>query len=147
VISNNLTIRLATLNDAPALVRLAEQLGYKRTNDELQAVLPRILNDTNTGLFVGEFKPQSPIAFMQISVRSTLISGMQAELNSFIVDSSHREKGIGRKLIQFAEDWARKKDLNHIRLGTAITRTDAHMFYDRLGFTNEKSSYIFGKSL
>jgi GNAT superfamily N-acetyltransferase len=63
------------------------------------------------------------------------------------LDKNHRRNGIGRRLMEEAEEWARKRGCSVVRLWSSSARTDAHRFYRALGYTDIKTQYSFIKSL
>ncbi|MCF6139529.1 GNAT family N-acetyltransferase [Pseudalkalibacillus berkeleyi] len=66
---------------------------------------------------------------------------------SFVVDSNYRRRGIGKKLMQEIESWARNQGVTAIALnsGNRKERKDAHQFYFSMGF--EAKSIGYGKDL
>lgn len=141
-----MNIRKMVFSDLPQVLPLAEQLGYSCSLPELNERFINLSNDLKTGLYVGETQDQI-IAFMQIQETSTLMTGRRAELNAIVVDKGFRGKGAGREMMVFAEKWVKAKGLPKLRLGSKTSRTDTHEFYKRIGFTIEKSWYVFGKSV
>ena len=57
--------------------------------------------------------------------------GSYVRIVAFVVDTSFRRKGIGKKLIQEAESWAREQGAVGIALnsGNREERKDAHQFF------------------
>jgi GNAT superfamily N-acetyltransferase len=70
-----------------------------------------------------------------------------AEVQSILVDDSVRRQGIGRKLMEQGEQWARARGLKTVSLSSRIKLTKAHQFYQKLGYENYKQSYFFKKVL
>jgi len=64
-----------------------------------------------------------------------------AELTSLVVDEAHRGSGAGRVLVAACEQWARDVGALRISVGTAFRRTDAHAFYERLGYEQLARKY------
>ena len=52
-----------------------------------------------------------------------------------------RSQGIGKRLSTAAKDWARERGATHLELDSALTRTDAHRFYEREGPSGRSYSY------
>jgi GNAT superfamily N-acetyltransferase len=50
------------------------------------------------------------------------------------VDAPYRGRGRGRDLMLWAIDRARKENCVFVQLTTNADRTDAHRFYENLGF-------------
>lgn len=50
------------------------------------------------------------------------------------VDETYRRLGVGRLLLETADDWARTRDLTEVRLDHWAFNDDAHEFFTSLGF-------------
>lgn len=61
--------------------------------------------------------------------------GKRCTVESVRVDEKYRGRGIGREMMLWAIDRAREKGCISIQLTTHNERTDAHRFYERLGFS------------
>ena len=57
-----------------------------------------------------------------------------AYIEEIVVDAKHRQRGIGRALIQQAIEWAKAKQLPGIMLETQNNNVAACLFYQRCGF-------------
>ena len=77
----------------------------------------------------------------------TFISGLslsaarRAQIEGVRVAASRRGEGIGEALIRDAETRARAARCTLIQFTTNRSRTEAHRFYDRLGFTASHIGY------
>ena len=69
------------------------------------------------------------------------------EVGGLVVDRDKMGAGIGRALLEAVEEWAKTRGIPEIRLRSNTVRHDAHGFYERLGYANEKSSFTFSKRL
>ena len=72
-----------------------------------------------------------------LSAKATL----RAQIEGVRVASDLRGRGIGALLVADAEARARAAGCGQMQLTTNRTRTDAHRFYDRLGFTPSHIGY------
>jgi putative acetyltransferase len=64
-----------------------------------------------------------------------------------VVDGPHRNQGIGRVLLERAEEWSREQGCRIVRLWSSTARTDAHRFYERYGYVRVKTQYAYAKAL
>ncbi len=65
-----------------------------------------------------------------------------------MVDSSFRRQGIGLKLMEESEGWAKDNGYKEIRLRSGSQRKDAHKFYERIiGYKNINSQQLYKLSL
>ena len=66
-----------------------------------------------------------------------------AAIEELAVDPEMRSRGIGSRLLVAAKDWARERGASHLKLDSALTRTDAHRFYEREGLIGRSYSYDY----
>src|SRR5690606_20179814 len=68
------------------------------------------------------------------------LDGLYVRIVALVVDSNHRNKGIGKQLLNEAEIWAKKIGATGIGLnsGNRPERINAHKFYKNSGYI-EKS--------
>ena len=59
--------------------------------------------------------------------------GPRAWVEELAVDPELRSRGIGSRLLAAAKDWARERGASHLKLDSALARTEAHRFYERGG--------------
>jgi len=73
------------------------------------------------------------------------VSEGTAEVGGLVVDSQSRGRGIGRSLMAAAEAWTRERGYSQLMLRSNTIRTEAHRFYQKLGYTIVKSQHKFQK--
>jgi GNAT superfamily N-acetyltransferase len=66
-------------------------------------------------------------------------------LTALVVSERARGSGVGRALVQRAEDWARSVGATRIAVTSGAQRKDAHEFYRRIGYA--QTGVRFGKAL
>ncbi len=66
--------------------------------------------------------------------------GKRCWLQDLAVSSRHRDRGIGKMLLDAATEWARERGCTHLQLSSGGGRQDAHRFYLAQGMTQ---SYNF----
>ena len=79
--------------------------------------------------------------------RLLLESGERAEIVGLIVGTEARRHGIGRALVQSAEDWAVERQLQVMAVRSSVTRIESHPFYERLGYIRSKTQHAYLKRL
>lgn len=78
------------------------------------------------------------VGFLSIVFYKTFLhKGGTALINELIIAETHRNKGIGKKLIQKAIESAKSRGMDEIEVGTEITNTKAQNFYKNAGFNEE----------
>lgn len=55
-------------------------------------------------------------------------------ITALVTASRARRRGVGRRLLAAAEEWARERGCSRIVVTSAERRTDAHEFYPRCGY-------------
>ena len=140
-------IRPAVLEDEGALLRLIEELfeppgaiapGYtvergragfhSAVENNYADVLLACEGDNVVGL---------------ASVYADILSiryGPRCWLQDLIVASNQRSRGVGKLLLDAAQEWARDRGCTHLELASGGGRQDAHRFYLREGMAQ---SYNF----
>ncbi len=63
------------------------------------------------------------------------------------VAKDYRRQGVATALINRVERWAKDNGVKMIRLNSGSSRKEAHEFYRKLAFDNEKEQIRFIKSL
>ena len=139
-------IRAATLGDVPALVRLNEQLGYPTNEPDLRERLAPILESAEDEVLVAA-EGSEPIGWIHVAVERGLEDSHVAGLRGLVVDEAHRSGGVGKDLLEAAEQWARESGCRTMTVRSRITRERAHRFYEREGYRRVKTSHVFGKAL
>jgi GNAT superfamily N-acetyltransferase len=139
-------VRIARLSDAEAIARLTAQLGYEIDAPTVAARLSRILARQDQQFMVAELEDRL-VGWVHAIVWEFVETGAFVVLGGLVVDRSLRRKGIGRTLVVTAEEWAVGQGCSVVRLWSSVARTEAHRFYEQLGYSNIKSQFSFVKSV
>lgn len=140
-------IRPAKAEDANAIQKLAVQLGYEVTVEDIATRLDWILAEQSHAIFVAEVDGEV-FGFVHVREDSlTLLAKQRTEIEALAVDQEVRGRGFGKLLMKKAEEWASSRYFSLMRLRSSIKREEAHKFYEKLGYTNAKTSYLFTKAI
>ena len=142
-----LKIRRARAQDAARLAELSAQLGYPATDTQIADRLRRLLRAPKHIVFVAEKPGAGVIGWLHASVVHLLESETRAEINGLIVADGHRSAGAGAKLLEAAEQWARKNGCKRMNVRSNVVRERAHEFYLRQGYDHYKTQKAFRKAL
>ncbi len=137
-------IRTVLEKDAKEVSRLSGQLGYPTTIDETIENINRIGSDKNQIAFVAELDGMI-IGWIQFQKRVLLIGSPFAEIVGLVVDADHRQKGIGRLLIQEGIKWIKQEKIHKIRVRSNIVRDESHGFYKAVGFREVKTQKVYDR--
>ena len=144
------SIRTAQAEDAARLAELAGELGYASQEDELRLRLARILGATLHSAWVAEHthdEETQVVAWMHCFIDLRLESDARAEIGGLVVDEKWRGKGIGAMLVTKAENWARQRGVDALRVRSNVLRERAHGLYTGLDFEETKRQTVFDKKL
>ncbi|MBD2299630.1 GNAT family N-acetyltransferase [Nostoc sp. FACHB-87] len=147
VLVKEVTIKQANIKDAERITILGEQLGYSLTNQQVEQRLNKIKNDAEHIVYVATLANEYVIGWAHAHICDLLIMPKQVILLGLVVDKDYRHHGIGRYLMQYIEQWAVLKECDGVILRSNIIRKEAHLFYEKIGYTNIKQSLAFYKQL
>jgi GNAT superfamily N-acetyltransferase len=143
-------IRRADRNDVPAIVALLadDTLGQSREivsdppADEYLAAFEAIDTDPNQLLAVmvggGEIVATLQLSFIPGLARRGALRG---QIEAVRVASNRRGQGLGERLFAWAIGECRRRGCQFVQLTTDRSRSDAHRFYNRLGFEPSHVGY------
>lgn len=139
----NLKFRQATRQDLPEIVRMLADDFLGATRERYENPLPEsyvkafeeIEADVNNELIVAE-KDGEIVGTLQITFTSSISfqGGKRATIESVRIDAKYRGQGFGKELMRWAVERARRENCYVLQLTTNADRTDAHRFYENLGF-------------
>ncbi len=137
-------IRRARPEDRDALARLATELGYPTTPEQMAERLVRIDLDPLHAVFVAD-AGEGAIAFLHVLETRTLESPAHAEIAGLVVAEGARGRRVGVRLVEAADAWARDRGLPELRVRSNVMRLDAHRFYEREGFRLAKTQKVYSR--
>jgi GNAT superfamily N-acetyltransferase len=140
------SMRLARIEDTEELADLAAQLGYPSTPEEILERFESIHADSDHAIFIAEADGRV-IGWVHVFFYTLLVSKREAEIGGVVVDENHRGAGVGRRLMEQAETWARQRSCPSVYLRSNVIRSEAHKFYERIGYTRIKSQHALRKML
>ncbi|MEV6190923.1 GNAT family N-acetyltransferase [Streptomyces sp. NPDC051920] len=137
----DLEIRPAAADDVPAIVAMLadDPLGAQRESpDDLSpylAALERLSRDPNQHLVVA-VRDGRVVGTLQLTVIPGLSrrGATRSVIEAVRIHADERGSGLGTELIEWAVEESRRQDCQLVQLTSDVTRTDAHRFYERLGF-------------
>src|ERR1700730_6297303 len=98
--------RLMKTSDLDEVAKLCEQFGYISTLEQVKYRFNQLENDIDHGLFVVEGYEHKIVGWLQVHGRKLIGSDSFAEIGGIVVSEAYRKQGIGRKLMNQAENWA-----------------------------------------
>jgi GNAT superfamily N-acetyltransferase len=141
-------IRKARRSDAERIAQLCGELGYPATPAQIVTRLRQLKPASKHGVFVAESIDVAigMVGWVHVSVSHLLESDVRAEVNGLIVAAGQRGAGAGAKLLEAAEEWARRHGCRGMNVRSNVIRERAHGFYERSGYEHYKTQKAFRKS-
>jgi GNAT superfamily N-acetyltransferase len=137
-------IRSARADDAGELARLTSQLGYPTEPEVMRCRLERILSSPTDRLLVAPGS-QGLLGWIHGFRVQLLESEYRVEIGGLIVDEGARRRGIGRRLVEALEAWARDQGVAELGVRCRVEREESHRFYESLGLKPTKTQRVFRK--
>lgn len=134
-------IRAAVAEDIPSIVGMLadDPLGAQRESpadlSPYFTALKRLDADPNQHLVVAE-REGRVVGTLQLTIVPGLSrrGATRSIIEGVRIHAEERGSGLGTRLIEWAIDESRRLDCHLVQLTSDNTRTDAHRFYERLGF-------------
>ncbi|MBQ0823081.1 GNAT family N-acetyltransferase [Microvirga sp. HBU67558] len=145
-----LSIREAQARDLEAIIRLHEEdeLGSHgdvwspETRPAYEAAFAAIQQSPDNRLFVA-LDGDEVVGTFQLTFIPNLTGrgALRVKVESVKVKAARRSGGIGARMMAFAEDHARTYGAAAMELTSNKTRTDAHRFYEHIGFVRSHEGF------
>ena len=140
------TLRPAAAADAAAIATLLTQLGYPTTADEARARLEALAGAAPMDRVIVAELDGRVVAVMTLHLVPEIHRPRpNGRVTALVVVERVRGRGVGRAMMAEAERIFRADGAGILELTSNSRRTDAHRFYERLGYV--KTSFRFAKEL
>ena len=146
-VGDKIKIRQAEIKDVEKIASLCEQLEYSVTNQQIEQRLTKIKNNDAHIVYVATVEDKYVIGWAHAHICESIVIPTPAIILGLVVDKDYRHSGIGRFLMQQIEQWASLAGCDNILLTSNIKCKEAHLFYEKIGYTNIKQSFTFYKKL
>lgn len=145
-----ITVRRAVVEDLPAIVQMLadDALGAQREKTGIPlahayvTAFEAIEADPNQLLVVASLGDRI-VGTLQLSFIPGLarIGAWRGQIEAVRICGSQRGMGLGEQLLRWAIDECRARGCRLVQLTTDASRSDAHRFYERLGFVGSHVGY------
>lgn len=143
----SIAIREANSLDIPILLGLLYELGRPKPEidsdvDAFRRLVSQYLSDPDKKILVAviddiELVGMASIVFLPRLNQKTL----ELYIPELVVSEKHQKSGIGSKLIDSCIEIGKKKNCHRIRLESGNQRTQSHLFYRHVGFSQNAQSF------
>lgn len=142
-----ISIRRAVVGDSKAMAFLARDLGFRGSDEDFLDNLQAAMADPAVSLHVAE-SPEGILAGWAATERRNIVqAGRSLEVTALVVARNLRGAGVGRALMIAVESEARALGLPMVRLRSNVVRTEAHAFYEAIGYEVQKTQHCFVKRM
>ena len=142
--------RAATADDLPAIVALLDDDELSKGREDASLPLdPRYLAafeaiqaDQNQMQVVVDLDGKV-VGTMQLSFLPGIAfrGGWRGQIEAVRIASDLRGQGLGRQMIEWAVERCRERGCRMAQLTSMSTRTDAHRFYERMGWKKTHAGF------
>ena len=140
-------VRPARAEDHARLAELAGQLGYPSSAAEIAKRLAGMEGRRDYAVFVAQLASGEIAGWIGVFIYRSVEADARAEISGLVVDEGVRSQGIGPRLLERAEEWARERGCIAVGVRSNVIRDRAHAFYERLGYEHHKTQKAFRKRL
>lgn len=139
-------ITTAISSDIPQLCLLldslfAQEAEFKPDHQAQTRGLSVIIDNTDIGDILVAHETGQIIGMINLLYTiSTALGERVAILEDMVIADSHRDRGVGSKLLDYALEFAKTQGCQRVTLLTDHNNAGAHRFYERHGF--ERSTMV-----
>ena len=139
----NIRIRSACIDDLDSIFNLISELEENNVDrDYFITTYQENIQNKNIYYLVAE-TTNIIVGFISLHMQFLLHhKKVTGEIQELIVSEKYRNKSIGKKLVDEVEKIAHELNLEEIELTTRISRNQAQIFYQNLGFKHTHNKYV-----
>jgi len=138
-------LREMTINDSSDVSVLSKELGYDVTVEEIEQRFEKVRGKPNYRIIVAELDTKI-VGFISYEHYEPIYFDAGINVIGLVVKEQYRNNGIGKELLMECESYARNNNLKYVRLNSGSQRIEAHKFYRKNGYLNEKDQKRFIKT-
>ena len=127
--------------DRDILLKLRNELWPHHGIKALQQQISDLMSSNDEFLYVG-FEGDSPVGFIELKIRDSAPGSDNARvpyLEGWCVSPSYRNRGYGRRLVAFAERWAKEQGYRVLASDTTTRYPGSIEAHKAIGFKEVKT--------
>ncbi len=142
-------IRKLTEEDLPSLLELYAQLDSANAELQLEPSLKvwKEIEENKNIIYIGAVDQGKVVAtcFAVIIPNLTNHNRPMCFIENVVTDQNYRKQGLGKKVIDEAIRIAKENNCYKAFLESGVQRTEAHKFYEKLGFNSDSKKAFLMK--
>ena len=146
-----MTIREVTQSDFQEWFHLALQLWPDYDTDEMTDALTAIQRSPIEAAFLLRNDAKQAVGFINLSLRYDYVPGATkrpvAYVEGIFVLAQFRQQGLGKQLIEQAEEWARQQGCSELASDVLQDNAASQEFHKKVGFDEVSRVVSFIKSV
>ena len=140
-----MVVREAKIEDIDSINRLnTYPLKHEYLLEDAKEQLNYLLSSPVNKLFVKEIEGEVA-GYIQLSEYVCTYGPRLMNVMALVVDEDLHGMGVGKSLLNHAEQWAKENSAKGIRLNSGVERIEAHKFYEHQGYESVKNQVNFRK--
>ncbi len=144
VSESKITINIISSSEILSIIPLLQKLGnFSVSEPLLKERLQEMVRQNYECL--GVFDAEKLIGVCGLWFQTRHYAGKSVEVDHVIIDDAYRSHGIGKVLMEYVYEYARKKSCKWVELNTYVHNFPSHKFYYNQGFVAK--GYHFVKEL
>lgn len=137
-----MNIRRTSYKDIDPVLTLMHELGYFPEKSTIIENITKYARSPEYEVFVAEAKDKL-VGCISLHVMQLFhIKGNVGRITSIAVSREYRRNGIGKALVEAADEYFRSMGCVKAEVTSADHRKDAHMFYQAVGFVLDERRFI-----
>ena len=134
----NIIVREIKESDIEGFNILMDQLVERaKDQDLLLCKIRKVINDPDRILIVAEDTENGAICGTMLGiVTDDFCYDLQPimYIENVVTHSDYRRMGIGKKMFEYMENFAKEKNCYYAELCSSLNRLEAHIFYEKIGY-------------
>ena len=142
-----MNIRTATFQDAAAIARLSDELGYPCETASMEARVRKVTRQNHHLLLVAENDLGEICGWLHAFGVDSIESGFRVEISGLVVARAAQRSGVGSRLVETVEKWGREIGAEFVSVRSNLSREASHPFYLKLGYELKKTQQVYRRRL
>lgn len=136
-----ITIKSIPSSEIFSIVPLLQKLGNYSVSETLIKERLKEMAQQNYEC-LGIFDAEKLIGTCGLWFQTRHYAGKSVEMDHVIIDDAYRGQGVGKMLIEYVSDYAKKKSCNWVELNSYVHNFPSHKFFYSQGFVAKGYHFV-----